>query len=379
MFEGDGAAIYNSFAAGDRPVHEQLCSLAEQQYEASIGEEPFTVLSLGDGCGDPSLLVAERLRARVLAHESDQRRVVVYSTDPCAAMQDQALARALGGDGCLAGSLGRALGEPGDDGDPLSLRILPLAADSAEDFRRVFPRPASVDVVLLSFSLMFVPDRRKCLAEIARVLKPGGRVAIVVLRDFGMLAVIERAFRQVLDQALSDGLVLPAAGSAEEAWNRAFPTRPAGNSGTRHGLAACLALSAKNAVEALLLQQAAGQQGEQPTQQAALHLLPEHCRLFDYALALAEPEERQVVLGMFSILVEEDGWRRLGRLIKEPDEQTVRDRVQAAIWAEIEHSPSWGPVAAGSASAEPGSETRKMRCSTYKPYLVVAEKRECSA
>ena len=37
MFEGDGATIYNSFTAGDKPVHEQLCSLVEQQYEASGG------------------------------------------------------------------------------------------------------------------------------------------------------------------------------------------------------------------------------------------------------------------------------------------------------------------------------------------------------
>ena len=69
-------------------------------------------------------------------------------------MQEQALARALGGS--LAASLHRAPLDdpattlaPGAGGDPLSLRILPLSADSEGDFRRVFPRPASVDVVLI--------------------------------------------------------------------------------------------------------------------------------------------------------------------------------------------------------------------------------------
>jgi SAM-dependent methyltransferase len=361
MFEGDSAAIYNSFVAGDRPVHEHLCSLVEQQYEASDGTGPFTVLSIGDGCGDPSLLVAEKLKARVLANESNQRRAVVYSTDPCAGMQEQALKRALGGDGSLAGSL-----DHGDEDPPLSLYILPLAADSRADFQRMFPRPETVDMVLLSFSLMFVPDRQTCLAEVARVLKPGGRVAIVVLRNFGMMTVIEQAFKQVISQVMSVG-PLHGLDSVEDAWNRAFPTRPPGNSGTRHGLAACLALSDEGSVEGLL------QMLMEQSPAVVLKPVSHHCHLFDYALELAKLKERQIVLGMFSILVEEDGWRRLGGLIGELDEGKVRTRVEEAIWTQIRHCHSWAPVA-DPASEEQSSENRKMRCSNYKPYLVVAEK-----
>eukprot|EP01047_Picozoa_sp_COSAG01_P043814 COSAG01_NODE_3915_length_5542_cov_30.938453_3_plen_105_part_00 len=51
----------------------------------------------------------------------------------------------------------------------------------------------------------------------------------------------------------------------------------------------------------------------------------------------------------------------------------VRTRVEEAIWTQIRHCHSWAPVA-DPASEIQSSENRKMRCSNYKPFLVVAEK-----
>ena len=42
----------------------------------------------------------------------------------------------------------------------------------------------------MAFSLMFVPGKEKCLASIQALLKPGGRVIIVVLSKFGLLPCI---------------------------------------------------------------------------------------------------------------------------------------------------------------------------------------------
>lgn len=46
---------------------------------------------------------------------------------------------------------------------------------------------ASFDVVLSSFGCMFAPDQGKAAAEIARVLKPGGRAAIAAWRPDGSI------------------------------------------------------------------------------------------------------------------------------------------------------------------------------------------------
>ena len=128
-----------------------------------------------------------------------------------------------------------------------------------------------------------------------------------------------------------------------------------------------MALSDEGSVEGLL------QMLMEQSPAVALKPVSHHCHLFDYALELAKLEERQIVLGMFSILVEEDGWRRLGGLIGELDEGKVRTRVEEAIWTQIRHCHSWAPVA-DPASEIQSSENRKMRCSNYKPFLVVAEK-----
>jgi len=38
--------------------------------------------------------------------------------------------------------------------------------------------PASFDVILSTFGVMFAPDRRKALSELLRVLKPGGKIGL---------------------------------------------------------------------------------------------------------------------------------------------------------------------------------------------------------
>ena len=56
----------------------------------------------------------------------------------------------------------------------------------------------SVDVVVLSFSLMFVPDKAKCMSSIASLLKPGSKVLIVVLTKFGLMSCIRTALGALL-------------------------------------------------------------------------------------------------------------------------------------------------------------------------------------
>merc|ERR1712007_204805 len=45
----------------------------------------------------------------------------------------------------------------------------------------------SFDAVTMSYVLMFVPDRARCLAEVARVLKPGGTAFVSVWKELSFI------------------------------------------------------------------------------------------------------------------------------------------------------------------------------------------------
>ena len=55
-------------------------------------------------------------------------------------------------------------------------------------------------MVVLSFSLMFVPDKAKCMATIGSLLKPGGKVLIAVLTKFGLMSCIGTALGALLGE-----------------------------------------------------------------------------------------------------------------------------------------------------------------------------------
>jgi len=75
------------------------------------------------------------------------------------------------------------------------------------------------DVVLCQHGLQFFPDRPKAVAEMKRVLRVGGRVAVLVLQDLSRHPVFERVMTSLasrLDRPLSDFAVPFALADAEE-------------------------------------------------------------------------------------------------------------------------------------------------------------------
>jgi demethylmenaquinone methyltransferase / 2-methoxy-6-polyprenyl-1,4-benzoquinol methylase len=115
-----------------------------------------TVLDLATGTGDLALVIArEHPSARVIA------------VDPSRGMLDVAAAKI------------------GPSGARIELRLGDAQALDLPD--------QSVDAVTMSFGIRNVPDRPRALREMARVTKPGGRVAILELSEprqgvFGALA-----------------------------------------------------------------------------------------------------------------------------------------------------------------------------------------------
>ncbi len=65
---------------------------------------------------------------------------------------------------------------------------------------------AAFDVALCQQSLQFMPDKPGAMAEMARVMKPGGRLALSVWKS---RSPIGAAFSKVLDREFGDGTTTP--------------------------------------------------------------------------------------------------------------------------------------------------------------------------
>ena len=161
----DGTALVDSvYAADDR------ASLPEAAARASLGcgnpvavaelRAGETVLDLGSGGGIDVLLSARRVGPEGM----------VYGLD----MTDEMLA--------LAEENARAAGAP-------NVRFL-------KGYMEAIPLPAeSVDVVISNCVVNLSPDKPKVLAEVARVLRPGGRLGISDIVAEDRLTPGERAER----------------------------------------------------------------------------------------------------------------------------------------------------------------------------------------
>ena len=120
-------------------------------------------------------------------------------------------------EGMIAAAV-RFAGESGLDG------ISWMACDAAD-----MPlADASFDVVLCQQGLQFMPDKSGAMAEMARVLKPGGRLGVTVWRIKGPLGA---AFTTVLDKHFGAGTTAP--------WEMVYAL---GDRGRLHDLAAAAGL-----------------------------------------------------------------------------------------------------------------------------------------
>src|SRR3712207_3862857 len=140
------------------PVNDLMLDLAG----VAVGSR---VLDLGAGTGDPTLLAARRVGPGG----------TVLATDISASMLD--LAReAAGADGL----------------DNVQTRVM--------DAQRLELDSGSFDAAIARFSLQFIPDVQRALAEVRRVLKPGGRFAAVVF------SAVERNPFRAAPQAIASRL-----------------------------------------------------------------------------------------------------------------------------------------------------------------------------
>lgn len=273
-FSGDLARLYSKFLEGDRPVHERLTELVleycTERQACGVGEggdDDITVVSLGDGTGEPGLRVAKRLRESV---QKGQQNVKVFSTDVSDDMNRQARERAES-----EGLLSLIHNDKLEASSPhVQVQFLQLSADSETDLRQHF-LDHSVDIVVMSFSLMFVPDKGKCMSEIARILKPGGRAIFAVLRRFAMIGMMEQAL-QTIDVF--------------------------GNPKVQ--VANCLALKEEGSIETLLQNMFVAQNKKSTL---AVHT----SEILEYTPYLSTDEEE--VLDMFCTFVDADGWEEAQR------------------------------------------------------------------
>lgn len=123
------------------------------------------VLDLGAGTGDQTILAARRIGPRGM----------VLATDISASMLifTQEAARAAN---------------------------LPNVQTRVMDAQRLELEPGSFDAAMARFSLQFVPDVRRALAEVRRVLKPGARFAAAVF------SAVERTPFRAAPQAIASRL-----------------------------------------------------------------------------------------------------------------------------------------------------------------------------
>ena len=127
-FDAEFSELYAHIVESDRPMHQKLTDAI-----VTLGlPAGSVVVSIGDGTGEPGVRIAKA-----------QPDLKVFSTDASAQMTSMAAEYGAGVENVATVTVS------GDDDDLAS---------------KCGVAPGSVDVVVLSFSLMFVPDKAKCMA-----------------------------------------------------------------------------------------------------------------------------------------------------------------------------------------------------------------------
>lgn len=175
---GDTASGWKRGAAARGRALDPLTELMLDLAGVTVGSR---VLDLGAGTGDQTLLAARRIGPGGM----------VLATDISASML------ALTQEAVRAADLSN-----------VQTRVM--------DAQRLELEPGSFDAAMARFSLQFIPDVQRALAEVRRVLKPGGRFAAVVF------SAVERNPFRAAPQAIASRLAgrrFPESGPGQWALN----------------------------------------------------------------------------------------------------------------------------------------------------------------
>ena len=159
---GDAASGWKRGAAARGRALGPLTELMLDLAGVAVGSR---VLDLGAGTGDQTLVAARRIGPGGMVLATDISAPMLALTQEAARAAD-----------------------------------LPNVQTRVMDAQRLELEPGSFDAAIARFSLQFVPDIQRALAEVRRVLKPGGRFAAVVF------SAVERNPFRAAPQAIASRL-----------------------------------------------------------------------------------------------------------------------------------------------------------------------------
>jgi ubiquinone/menaquinone biosynthesis C-methylase UbiE len=183
---GDAASGWKRGAAARGRALGPLTELMLDLAGVAVGSR---VLDLGAGTGDQTLMAARRIGPGGMVLATDISAAMLALTQEAARAAD-----------------------------------LPNVQTRMMDAQRLELEPGSFDAAMARFSLQFVPDVERALAEVRRVLKPGGRFAAVVF------SAVERNPFRAAPQAIASRLAgkqFPESGPGQWALNDATTLRDA--------------------------------------------------------------------------------------------------------------------------------------------------------
>lgn len=168
--------VYAKLFMNNKPLFDAMAAKVSEKLPAS-----GKVLDLGSGPGEPSL---------TLAKMSPSSKVVC--TDFQQAMVDKAKSRVEGS-------------------GATNVEFAQTSADDLSAWTTEF------DAVMMSFVLMFVPDKAKALQEVARVLKPGGYAYTAVWKHLPFYALAHDAVEEVAGKPMPEFAINPLKLKADNA------------------------------------------------------------------------------------------------------------------------------------------------------------------
>ena len=175
---GDTASGWQRGAAARGQALDALTELMLDLAGVTVGS---TVLDLGAGTGDQTVLAARRIGPGGMVLATDISASMLALTQEAARAAD-----------------------------------LPNVQTRVMDAQRLELESGSFDAAMARFSLQFVPDVQRALAEVRRVVKPGGRFAAVVF------SAVERNPFRAAPQAIASRLAgkpFPESGPGQWALN----------------------------------------------------------------------------------------------------------------------------------------------------------------